>query len=641
MLPEKEKEKKNQRLLLNDNNNIPEEPSSNHIQLFDRPAKGITLDLNILDRIGDAVKYISTTNNQDWFLVTNAIYKNGGLTGINIESISFLIQNIPLADRYKCFPLIDKMREEAGIKCSKIYYDMAMSTYAEIGNSQKVEEYFEKMLTNPMNFKPTVHTFGHLIKSYLKTRDLESASKALNKMKTMGIKPNKHIYTELLQTCSVVGDYKQANKIFDMMKFLSLDYAPDTKTYTSMIYAAGENYQAERALDLFKEMANRSLNPLSPNIEVYHALIYSLSKIPDFKFQQMAWQIILQIHENGLEITKETFEVIMFLCAETGEITFSRIIFRKMCENQLTWPDSKSFSSLLVSYSNFKKLNNDKENSTISISPIMGTEIGQRLKTNFLLDSTFELDLEFGNNNMPPFLPLKMLSTQQQILAESRAIFEFIQERKPNMINEIIVGSYLQIPAQFGDIEEFKRRYEALTYLDSDEKGTVEIIPPENEPKVNEPDLENSNLGISETNKLLTTPSSSALKRKFRRNDKIYISAILACSKSHDIKFAKDIWIERGQMRRTSHFKNKDKKEKDKLDFDFTIVMIKFFTECNLIQDAVSLLKSTKKQFPWRFTHLRDLYIKAAQIEDRSIKFLIKDATGFSARFPTNSRYRS
>ncbi|ANB15005.1 Ccm1p [Sugiyamaella lignohabitans] len=594
--------------------------------LFANPASSVSLPASILSRLGNSVASISSSHSQDqnWLKVIHSLQTFGGLQGLAVGDVDKLIQNIPLDQRSsnQIMPLIHQMMAEANIKPSKLTLDLTMAAYAHKGETDQVELFMKQMQTD--GFTPDVYTYGHLIKSYAKNRDLKNASLKLHEMQSLNITPSLQIYTTILQTCIRVNDFDEAFRVFDLLKYMSLETQPDLRIYNSLLLAAAKQHNIEKVLDLLAEMTTRPLNPLEPNAETYNTLIFACAR--DERTHIQAWKYLIEMKEKGFDIDRKSINALLYLCGETGEVLLARAMFRQLCTNPMSYPDSFAFNCLLNSYSNYKPG---------IFSPVMASELGTKIRSSFFLnDHLASFSDPDASVSMPPFIPTTMLHSHVQVLAESKALFDFFTDFMPSMINAKVILTYLKVPFKLGYFKEFRSRYRDLTFFDKPEEADNRGILVE-EPEEPE-ELENSDISTSDE-------SAVAIDRSFRaipRNWNTYDLAIKAAVAAGNMNFAQKVWMERGLYRRTPAFKQLPEKVRKSSDFAFAQSMVELHTKCGDIDQALKLIRSTIKLFHWKKYQVADLINKIEEMEDeQSRKELIHLLASYHRAEQTSSQY--
>lgn len=559
--------------------------------LFATASSTLSLPAEITERLGTAVVNISSKNpkDQNWGAIVKALYYGNGLTGLNVGHANTLIRNIPLGQRSNLMPIIHEMMSEANIEPSKLTLDLTMAAYAHEGHTTVVEAFLQEM--QQRGFEPTHYSYAHLLKSLGKNNDLERSSAVLKEMQQRGISPSFKTVTTLLQTCIRVKDYNQAFDLFDMLKFLSTETQPDIRVYNSLLLAAAKRNRIEKVLDLYKELTTRPTDPLQPNAETYNTLVYACAK--DSRTHLLGWKFLLEMQSKRCVADRKAMNSLLYLCGKSGEIMFARMLFKQLCANEATYPDSFMLNCLFNAYSKF---------SPGYVSPVMTSALGPQIRSSFLFMPDQGTSL---GKKLPPFLPLTILTSREQVLAESRAILQYYKTHRLELITERSIYGYLGVAFELKDVEEFKRRYNEETFFDSDS----------NSPGV-----------IGETD-LIVHSSVGVPRTKYS-----FELAMKAAVRGADLAFGSEVWAERGKWRHSKAFQKLSRKERIESDFHFAREMVSLLALCGETKEALNIIKSTVNQFEWRKHHVPILIEKAVKTEDTVLQDNIASVLKFYKR---------
>lgn len=619
--------------------------------LFALPAPSISLPEPILERMGPAVHAIASEHNQDWSKVVSHLYMSKEkFVGLSSDEVSVFIKQIPLNQRAPLLPVIHEMIWDAGIPLTKYIYDNTLAGYAEVGETSTIRSFIMQMEQDP-NITVDHYTYAHLLKSLNKNSDLELSVITLKEMQDKKIQLTTPIYTTLLQTCIKVKDYDQAFQVFDMLKFMSTSTLPDTKVYNSVILAAAKQHNVNRVLDLYKEMTTRPIDPLQADQETYTLLIYACSR--DKTTHLKAWHYLIEMYERGFPPSRSSLNSMLYLCGQTGEVSFARAIFRQMCSDPATYPDPFSFNSLLLAYTNFQPG---------FLSPILGTAVGPKLRASFF--SNLDIFSSVPSEITPPFLPFVSLANKLQVLAESRAIYGFFKDlqwgteeahkrareilnadnnsdKELNYINANTAFTYLKIPLALNNEPEFKFRWRTETCVSGEKSFLQEEFSSnssssktkssnklENEQIVDDLENQTEQESNEKNNNIVKKEQQQHLLNRVPRTSFMYNAAIEAHT-VHKWPYAsaKQIWESRGNWRRdpTSLFNTQMTADQRKSsDFVFARNMVAYLAADKRVQEGLDLIRSTTQRFPWKKRHVLSLIDAANEMQDTSMVNKIK-----------------
>jgi pentatricopeptide repeat protein len=570
--------------------------------LFNEPAKGINLPQAVLTKIGDSVRNIVVKDSQNWdSLVADLYTQRDGFKGLLTGDVDRFFKEIPVGSlNQHSLEILNTMLKEVRPDYNSHHYDFFMKHYAELANDTKTQGLFDQAVQS--GIVPSKFMYGHLIKAFSKTHNLERINLTLSKMFDNHIEPSLKVYTNVLKLCVDLQDQQQAHEIFQMMKFRSIKSKPDVEAYNTMLQLASRKRDIHKALDLYREMLDQGLEP---TIFTFNTLIQTCSKNKDHLIQ--GYNFISEIHKRNLEPNVKTFESMLRLAASDGDLELARALFLTIFEKHgkpTAGPEALNY--LLMAYREFKPGH---------IPQISHHEDGAIIRRNTLRMVDFmglyqrdvdDIEIQMKRERYPPMLPLRNVTYSKHIIAESNAIWAFNMVNDPRSLNVKLLISYLRIAVEHGDKKEFLRRYYQYTFP-NEEIGKNELV------------LEQPDEDTPEKSSESSPPALSYLKQinfKVERNSEIYHTYLSAGKRFQDVDMCEQAWLERGRYRSTAEYQSLPKREKHRLDFKFAKEMVQSLTQLELYRDAVSVVKSSENQFPWDFYTLKPLYVALQQIGD-------------------------
>lgn len=600
------------------------------VSLFDQPAKGIVLPAPILDRIGDSVVNIVSKENVDWDAIVLDLAKNkGGFKGVAIGDIFLFLEQLTVGKVSSAsLELLHEMLTERGFYFNTRIYDFFMRQYAELGSLLMIESLYNQALQN--GIEPTKYMYSYLIKTYSKHKNLSKINETLNVMHQNKLDPGLVIYTNILQLCVKLKDFKQAREVFQMMKFRSTQTKPDIEAYNTMIYLSTRENDFYKAMDYYRELLDEKL---SPNLFTLNCLAICCSKNRDFSIQ--GWKFINEINERKLTPDVKTFEAMLRLAAKDGDLELARAlymtIFRMRRSGNRGSAGPEALVYLLMAYRDYK---------IGKVPSMLSFEEGATIRRNALnlvdflglhQDVDSDLNESREKNQSPPFLPAKHLIHPKQIIAESNAVWSFLLLNDPsNTMTLPNLATFLRIPIDHNEKEEFLNRFEQYTYPNPEiKKFQLEDADSFKKQELNfkieeEVEEEDGKSALKIKEQLPTAIEiSKKLRLKMERNSELYICLLSAGKRFGDIDICEKAWTERGIYRTTSSFQALSKSERIRSDYKFAKEMILAFLQLGFLGDAVKIVISTQNQFDWSFYTLKPLYAGLSKIGDeRSMKII-------------------
>lgn len=581
----------------------------------------VDLPKSISDRLGLAIKYLTSKRNQNWVLVISQLKESGGLEGINKRDIRKLIDQIPLNQLGDVVPALEEMMHKlkVGIPSAvavRFMKGIIHGRSIDGPTMKKVKSYIKYLRKHKGKSKLSLNAYETIIEAYGRCGDLDKMNGYLEEMKKFNLQPSDYVYTNILSTCVYkLKNHKQAVEIFDSMKFISSMTKPGTRAYQDIIVSYVNDDNIEKALDLYQEMLVENI-PLNQQILV--TLARGCSSRP--LLRNKSWEFMFEIYNLGWEPSLQTFDYILYLSAKEGDVSLARIFYKKLHAAKAITP--RSFGFLLLAYSK-SQLNKPRKDWVPF--PITSLETGRNFRTNLLASNNTNPSGDTPESFIP-FLPVPELTDPTQIMAESSAVWAQALMFSPEFLNRQTCTSFLNIAAEMGSLSDFIDRYRTFTYLDKKGYTTNEIIieEPEEAIKSNSSDLFE---GSEKTKAPILHEMETVKDHKLPRSSLTYVIALKVAGKYRNYKFAQEIWTERGIYRKTDAFKNLPREEKDALDFEFASAMVSCLTKMNLLNDALAILLSTEYQFKWTWKELTELYRAAVEIGDSNITRPIRGIT--------------
>ncbi|CAR29476.1 hypothetical protein ZYGR_0AD01580 [Zygosaccharomyces rouxii] len=562
---------------------------------------------------------------------------------------------------------------------------------------QLLERYDKSKEISPdVPSKMTQFSLNCCLKYSTKSVSFENMEYFLSKFKNdYGITPNRENYTTVIQFYVKFGVSKQAWDVFDTMKFLSSSHAPDVTTYNSVLHLCNRERDYAKAIDLYEEMLDRQLQPSIQTLNIMAKTMARASAdnvISEGKadsLRLLGWKYIHTL-ESTFDHTKHethfyhTLEAMMALAAYDGDVGFARALYYKYTtrkykevvkywkgkfDSQKIWQtalDPQLFNLLLLAYANFRPN---------KLPILLGYEKGIKLRRNILnsVDYAGRYDLDDEIKVQLPMLPISDMNQAWQILAESRALWQFnlefggyydlrdtpegfdttrlqemvsksatqdelqfnilhqVSQWKFQLVNHSILNpksltTFLTIPIKNGDRIEFMLRLKEFTFQQNDLESRIEklykglkLVESRVEPNSHERDLAINQIEMDENVKWF-----ASMKHKIVAKNYIYELMMKAASAFKDSAISKDAWQSRGEYRKTKLFQQMDSKRRIESDTQFAALMVQFFARQNMLTDALAIVMSTRKFIDWKYHMVKGLHEGLVKLEDeKSISILL------------------
>lgn len=528
----------------------------------------------------------------------------------------------------------------------------------------------------------------------------ESMNYFLSKFKDdYSISPNRQNYTAIIQFYVKLKVSKQAWDVFDTMKFLSKSHEPDVVTYNSVLHLCNKDHDYARALDLYQEMIDKNV---TPNVQTLNIMAKTLarastdSKTSENKAESLrllGWKYIHQIedtfHNKHTEVPfYHTLEAMMALAAYDGDVGLTRALYYKYTTQRYkqlmrkstnssdakkNWQyalDPRLFNYLLLAYSKFNNA---------SLPVLMGYEEGIKLRRNIMnsVDYSARQSIDDGVNSQLPMLPVIDINQPWQILAESRALWQFnlefgglydlrqrprgltldgvkslrlesksleefkfkmmhhiaqwkSQETNHAALNPISLTSFLTIPIRLGDEKEFLLRFKTFCFQQHELDLVLEELYDGRlyiEKETQSANSDTKSIDTKDEGNALSSRMEyiASMKHKILANCVIYELIMKAAATFGDSELATKAWKDRGNFRKTLAYKNLNIVEKNYRDSEFASLMVSFFANQGMYADALGIIMTSQRFIDWKYDMVRALHQGLIKIEDdKSAKILLE-----------------
>lgn len=592
----------------------------------------VALPQSITDKLGLAVRYLVSKENQNWPLVLHQLEQADGFKGVSERDVRKLVYAIPKRELAPVFPVIEKLLADAGMQTSpKIVNEYLKSLVAgpvTLDKIETVEKYVEQLRKDAPKGKLSRGTYEVLVEAYGKGNMVPKMEAVIKEMQAHKLLPLPHVYTNVLATCVYkTRDHRQAVQLFDLMKFLGGLMAPGTREYQDVIVSYVNHDDIEKALDLYQEMV---LNKTELNQSILIALARGCASREQLRFK--AWEFMFDIYKMNWQPSVHALEYMLYLAAKDGDLSLARALYQQLTALGATLP--RSFGFLMLAYSHCSLTRPDED---FKVPAITMHETGRNFRRNMLQRVDFTPNLEDPLKAVP-YLPQVVLTSASEVLAESSAVVAHALLVNPAFVTVDNVNTYLNVAAKLGLLSDFVDRYNEFTFLDTTGIPETRVEPEIMENLTEEMDSLLAIVGIEKKQETSVTKSpvltelakSPTASHKVPRDTLTYIIALRAAAKHGDYSFSQALWTERGRYRKSDNFKILPRDQKDKLDFNFATAMVNALTDMKLLDDALAILVSTEYQFKWSWKELRPFYTAAVNVGydkvTRTIRGIVKRA---------------
>ncbi|KAH3679129.1 hypothetical protein WICPIJ_008737 [Wickerhamomyces pijperi] len=616
---------------------LPLSEKDKQLKLFDSPARGIDINQQMLIKIGDSVQNIMNKDNLKWDVVIDDLYRNkDGFKGLTKTDVYQFLCQIPNNTKLpeQTISQLEQMLKDVSIGLTK-EASIMMNFYANNAQISQMETMYHTLIAGGQ--PPAENILTLMIKGYVNAKDLKKVNEMLVEMQKQQYQPGLKTYTNILQLCVKLQAVKQGEQVFQMMKFHSLQTKPDILAYNNMIQLQVKNKDAYKAVDYYEELSDVGL---TPNTYTFNALALACSK--DKNFILKGWNYIEEISKRHLEPNLVTFQVMLRLAASDGDLELARALALKIDEilaenlsNQNLQESERikkeTLNYLMIAYRDFKPDHVPQSVLSKEISIIRRNTL--RLADFTGLHQTIVNDSVIAKKreNLPPFLPLRNLYSQRQIVSEAHAIWNYSIIKTPGCLNRANLITFLRVLVDQGASKrEFLQSFDQFTYANEEiskpaftsllNQGTIVESSKDSEVQI---------MSTVETTEPATTTLPPVLRivkerfgQKLERETQLYRTLLSAGKRYKDLEMCETAWVERGQYRNTEAFKSLPRHVQEKKNFEFAKEMVLSMTDLNELELAVKTVSSTRTLFPWNFYLLNPLYQK---LKDNGFTELCQD----------------
>lgn len=175
------------------------------------------------------------------------------------------------------------------------------------------------------NLRPSVHTYGSLIKACSTLKNLDRCRQLWDMMvEKCAMQPNDIVLGCMLDALVCNGHVEEA---VSLLKTWRTRVAPNTVMYSTIIKGFANHHQAGRALDMWKEMSELAL-PL--NTVVYNALVDSQARVGAM---DEVSKLVESMEANGIKPDSITYSTIVKGYCVKGDPDKAFEVFRSMQRN--------------------------------------------------------------------------------------------------------------------------------------------------------------------------------------------------------------------------------------------------------------------------------------------------------------------
>nr|GME00028.1 pentatricopeptide repeat-containing protein At5g46580, chloroplastic [Ipomoea batatas] len=187
-----------------------------------------------------------------------SLYERGRASGWTPDAVAFsmLARMFGSVADYDGIRFVLQEMKNVGVQPNLVVYNTLFEALGKAGKPGLARSLFEEMLEYGLT--PNEKTLTCLIKIYGKARWARDALELWERMKSKGWPMDFYLYNTLLSMCADIGLEEEAERLFGDMKE-SRNCKPDSWSYTAMINIYASGGDVEKAVSLYKEMAEEGV----------------------------------------------------------------------------------------------------------------------------------------------------------------------------------------------------------------------------------------------------------------------------------------------------------------------------------------------------------------------------------------------
>ncbi|CDO94672.1 unnamed protein product [Kluyveromyces dobzhanskii CBS 2104] len=527
-------------------------------------------------------------------------------------------------------------------------------------------DYFLKKFTTEYAIQPNKKTYTTVISFYNNLGHYKKAWQLFDSLKFLSLehKPDTKVYNLMLEVCQKERDYARTLDLFQEMDDLEVE--KDLKTYInaakSLAISSADNIVSEGKSDSIRLMSWKYIHKIHED----PILSGQLTGNPRNNLLLLETMMVLSAYDGDVGICRALyykytnalfkihFNEFKKYNMDNVPVDFVGIWKRALSAQMFNW--------LLLSYSKFKRsrlplLLGYPEGSTLRRSIIYSVDyLGHgssyeksdiQLPMLPMLDlndpglimneskALWRFNLEYGGNVDIRELPngMQTVTDIENLIKSQRDVNEFkieisnrLMDWKANYVNHKILNmksliTFLTIPIRLHEPQEFKLRLQEFTFQAFEFNDIVES----QFAKLKSNQLQLPVVTTDATalvTDMITPPEFLlylvSMKHKLATNCAIYEICMKAAIAFHDFELAKKTWKDRGKFRLTDSFQKLKPAERQQSDATFAQLMVEYFANEKMYQDALSIIFSSLKTVNWEYRMVKSLHKALLAIEDEN-----------------------
>ena len=208
--------------------------------------------------------------------------------------------------------------------------------YAAVGDDDKVEEWFRKLVETPDAPKSS-KSFTEAINSFRKTKKYELAEYAFSQLINNNVKKGLNVYLVMIHVKSESGKVEEMFELFEQMK---ADKLETLEAYNMMMAFSAKAGRTQKALDYNREMQSRGFKPdeytYMTLMEIHVAL----------KHKSKIQKLYAEMLKNNIKLTTRAFNSLFLIDNEENDDSHVSNMLNEMKKHRVT-PTVDNFNVII------------------------------------------------------------------------------------------------------------------------------------------------------------------------------------------------------------------------------------------------------------------------------------------------------
>eukprot|EP00761_Pharyngomonas_kirbyi_P008473 gb/GECH01008484.1/.p1 GENE.gb/GECH01008484.1/~~gb/GECH01008484.1/.p1 ORF type:complete len:592 (+),score=157.34 gb/GECH01008484.1/:1-1776(+) len=282
----------------------------------------------------------------------------------DVQSFNWLIRAQGLQHKLDLAFQSFKTMEEWGIEPDTHTYTALISACAVCKDAERAKEVAIQM-KKESELKPNIWTYAALLNAYVNSGDSIAALRLLKLMERRGPKPDQVAYSTVIKGLIKERYMEQAWDVYYRARAELGQDDPDEVLITTMINAAAEEGETEKAFSVFNEM---EIMAMFPTEVTFNALIKACSHRPEML--DKAFETATKMRLNGFKLNLYSYNSLLRGCALAQNVPRAKEVLETMNQNGVV-PNEFTYQNMLACYAHCMQKDFEKQNTYIAEAEVL------------------------------------------------------------------------------------------------------------------------------------------------------------------------------------------------------------------------------------------------------------------------------